>query len=462
MEETNVQIGILIPIYNAVYFSPSMKMAKVAESIPNCRHIFLIEHPELISTYQRLEIEKTGYKVFYQLANKNFMGPFGSNFITNLLDLLRLKLFSKLVYILRLYRILDVIKRECQIELALLPADNRYYYPFINKFFNSKNRKLPVVIFPSWFANEDELIKTHSDNRDFLVDTSCFNQAFIPEKYLRQLSSGSNKGKFMIPFERSEIILRNIFRAEVPNPWILHSGYANKILVETRLAYQRALKLGFNREQLSLVGSVFLDEMHDLRTNYLTQFDRPGRKLRVLSAFPPNMFSYPVRQNTYLSSYEELLNSWCDTLLKIERAEISVVLHPSSPPEVSDAIEARGLVVATGETHKLIAESDLYIASISATIQWAIAIGVPTINIDVYGYDYPDYELDPSVTQFQSLKQASVWIDSNLSTDTSYRKYFVLGRASIQTDGNSSVRIAKQLKKILDRQEDEGSRFGID
>jgi hypothetical protein len=216
------------------------------------------------------------------------------------------------------------------------------------------------------------------------------------------------------------------------------------------LAYQRAIELGFSKEQLSLVGSLFLDEMHTLRKGYLAQPNRPGTNIRVLSAFPPDMFSYPVRGNTHFTSYEELISSWCETLLKIDGAELTVVLHPSSPQAVRDAIEARGLRVATGETHKLIAQSDIYIASISATIQWAVAIGVPTLNIDVYGYDYPDYKAEPSVTQFQTLSQASAWIEQNLGSETSRRRYLDLSRALNETDGNASVRIYQELRNIIE------------
>ncbi len=34
---------------------------------------------------------------------------------------------------------------------------------------------------------------------------------------------------------------------------------------------------------------------------------------------------------------------------------------------------------------------DLYVASISATIRWAIASGIPVINYDIYKFNYQDY-----------------------------------------------------------------------
>ena len=43
-------------------------------------------------------------------------------------------------------------------------------------------------------------------------------------------------------------------------------------------------------------------------------------------------------------------------------------------------------------TVQLISIADLYVTSYSSTIRWAIAASVPVINIDMYGFNYEDFE----------------------------------------------------------------------
>jgi len=54
-------------------------------------------------------------------------------------------------------------------------------------------------------------------------------------------------------------------------------------------------------------------------------------------------------------------------------------------------LEATGVTIASEPISSLIPRCDVFVASVSATIQWAIACGKPVINYDVYRYRYPDY-----------------------------------------------------------------------
>jgi hypothetical protein len=44
-----------------------------------------------------------------------------------------------------------------------------------------------------------------------------------------------------------------------------------------------------------------------------------------------------------------------------------------------------------GPTEELVPLADVFVASISATIRWALALGIPVINYDCYRYRYGDY-----------------------------------------------------------------------
>jgi hypothetical protein len=79
---------------------------------------------------------------------------------------------------------------------------------------------------------------------------------------------------------------------------------------------------------------------------------------------------------------------------------------------------------------------DLYVASVSSTIRWAIACGKPVINYDVYQYGYADY-----------VGVAGVLL---VRTRMEFRD------ALRKLSGDASVR-----DKLAERQRNDSSRWGM-
>ncbi len=68
-----------------------------------------------------------------------------------------------------------------------------------------------------------------------------------------------------------------------------------------------------------------------------------------------------------------------------------VALHPSVKIDTMRHIEAANVRIAARRTSELVPLCDLYVASVSSAIRWAIACGKPVINYDVYRYCYTDF-----------------------------------------------------------------------
>ena len=70
-----------------------------------------------------------------------------------------------------------------------------------------------------------------------------------------------------------------------------------------------------------------------------------------------------------------------------------------------------------GDT-ELVPCCDLYVASVSATIRWAIACGVPVLNYDVFKYRYDDYAVkrgsSPSKRPRTTWRRWTAWRPTQL------------------------------------------------
>ena len=441
---------IAIPIFNSVYFSSAVKLAARLKSSGIFEPVFIfwseVYSPEsekslLLRSLGIEELRLEGHKGLHKtkfiviLASRILL----VDFLLNLLSTRRFRRFIK-----------DTISTK-SIKLFMLPADNRYAYPHITSLARSSG--VPVALFPSWFANETELVHIFSESRAHTNGLALGKWLGPWKSYIKLVGESGKKLKPMIPFPKSEILIRRILGAEVPNPWILNSSKADLIFIESQTAFNYAKRLGFKENNLKLTGSVFLDEMFFAQKERVSYSQSPRqRKTLIASALPPDMFSYPLARNIEFRSYESLVDAWCQALGEIPDSDVVISLHPTTSIEVRKQIEANGLKVSKEETHVLISKADLYIASISATIQWAICSLVPTVNYDVYGFAYPDYVGNPLVKEVQTFEVFRGLLASGVQDLISS-----VGRQSIEVgdiqvselDGLAGQRIITEIENLL-------------
>jgi hypothetical protein len=73
-------------------------------------------------------------------------------------------------------------------------------------------------------------------------------------------------------------------------------------------------------------------------------------------------------------------------------------------------IERPNVRIAPRRTSELVPLCDLYVASVSSTIRWAIACGKPVINYDVYRYRYTDFMNIDAVLFTEEYAEYCGWI----------------------------------------------------
>lgn len=442
---------ILFPVLSGAYFSSAWKLAGLIKKRGPYSPVFLFWADMYTPSAEQLAVLKSnGFITETISATFRGLSSWVLAVVSNRVFIVQVVVDLFQTFVLR--RSIRRLVRRHRISLFLLPADNRYAYPHITSL--AELLKVQVLVFPSWFASELEIISVFSESPRHTKGLEKGLLRNLWKSHLRYVNKGGTEPRPMIPFSKSEIFVRKFFSSEVPNPWILNSTRAKKILVETRAAFEYARRLGFEDDQLTLTGSVFLDEMTQVRRRFSPQESSPSTAVyRVAVALPPDMFDYPVADDCEFRNHEDLVEAWCYAIKKIPNSRLVMALHPSTPRKIAEKIQRMGIEVSDEETHLLIAQSDIYIASISATIQWALAAGIPTVNYDVYGFNYLDYENNPLVLPVNSYDEFLGLLkrdpeDLILQTRRQVQK---LGKhLQTELDGNSGDRILAAINSVVD------------
>ena len=112
-------------------------------------------------------------------------------------------------------------------------------------------------------------------------------------------------------------------------------------------------------------------------------------------------------------SYADFLKQVFSELKKHSEFETVVRFHPrTEASEVEEWKRNYGLHVFTEDTAQIIPLVDLYLASVSATIRWAMACGIKVLNYDIFDYGYGDFSEYPQVFTFTTFEQLKAELKS--------------------------------------------------
>lgn len=283
-----------------------------------------------------------------------------------------------------------LIRKE-HISMMILPADNRYDQAAYIKAGHIEH--IPSVVIPQFMAGPLEWAEYVWDQPDY--NAQKITNRFVGALYPHWIYE--HKGRKLIAKPANHALAYECLGIAPPLPWMLHSGFADKLALESEAVRDYCISEGLPKEQLVVTGSC----THDIITDILADSTKRKRELCtamelspdlpvILSALPPDSI-YMGRSNYEFQNYGDLLEFWCRSLAAIKDYNIIICLHPSVSADELKFIEKWGVKIAKEPTYQLIPLCDIFVASISATIQWAIACGKPVLNYDVYQYQYTDY-----------------------------------------------------------------------
>lgn len=316
------------------------------------------------------------------------------------------QLLQQVLRLLLAARGVETFLRVVQPDLIILPEDN---VETLSTIFVAKGRRLniPSIIIPFTIPNPLEPARYYYDNPLY--------QARGP--IARRLVERHPKWRFH--HEGRDLLRQPAIKASCqeflglssPAPWILNRGYAVSIALDSEAQRDHYTKLGFPAEQLKIIGDMNGAMFHRVRSHKQGFVEevcsrygwQSGRPL-ILCGFPPDQYQGTDTSRFEFPDYDALVAAWMTSFgLLGERANILIRPHPRIPLERLSGFQGSNIRISLQPTAELIPLCDLYIASISATIRWAIACGVPVINYDTYRYRYNDYASAAGVIGVEDL-----------------------------------------------------------
>lgn len=212
-----------------------------------------------------------------------------------------------------------------------------------------------------------------------------------------------HRGRWLLRMPAPQVVAKQVWGLAPPLPWQLNSGQADALAVESEFMLDYYVRRGIPRTRLTETGSLADDtlaagmaESGSRRAELCAQLNLPPDRPLVVCAMPPDQFSLSGPQTDF-ADYGEMLQFWIRTLAAFGWCNVIVKLHPRAPDAIVHEVERGGLKVTQWDTAALVPLCDVFVASVSATIRWALACGKPVVNYDAYRLRFTDYADAPGV-----------------------------------------------------------------
>lgn len=255
-------------------------------------------------------------------------------------------------------------------------------------------RGVRCIIVPYTVANTVELTEAFVFTDYLQLEFSKRNRSFAR---LFPKWASHHKGNHFIRAHHAKIGAVEVLGLAPPNPWLLNSGDADVIAVESLAMHEYYSEAGIPPKQLVMTGTLVDDLLAGVKADaangrraLLEECGLPQDRPILLCAFPPNqgVFNRPGCEDP---DFDSMLRYWGERLGAVKGWNVIVARHPKTRPGGLDRLLDYGLSLTDRDTASIIPLCDLYVASVSATIRWAVACGKPVINYDSYRLDFQDY-----------------------------------------------------------------------
>jgi hypothetical protein len=288
--------------------------------------------------------------------------------------------------------------------------------------------KLPVFDLPYGYGTQHDL--------DNSLDEKVLQGELIRPKgwlgwALRVLApqwvkKGRHAGVLMFPDEY--IVAREALGMSLRNGWIVHGGFANRLLVESEQMMQLYRSEGIPQHKLIHTGSPYCDVMAKALASddaaqaafRLPQPIEPG-VLRLLVSWPTSYHASRA-EHCEFSSYEEMSEVILGWLHALPNCRLTVSLHPAVPESLRHHLDQMGLNVSSDYVIELIPKHDVYISYFSSTQRWGIACGKPVVNYDAYGAGLKIYDAAPGFIGTRTFEEFKAAMLGLLDVDNGFKK----------------------------------------
>jgi hypothetical protein len=289
-------------------------------------------------------------------------------------------------------------------------------YPFLPVLKTLKDLKIPVILMPAADSSPDGpagqrrsiyLLKSGLNALPISTDNSKNNPVItilnrLVQRSLPSQIYNSAWGK-MLYYPASKTLALKLMGMLPQNPWYQGTTFADYIMISGTDEADMYAEAKVDPDKLLYFGTHELDMLHEsrlkseqIRHELIDRYHLDSNQKILIVSLPrlmeQNLTSEPI--------HWQAINDILDVLSR-QNYNVVVSMHPDSDLSLYTWMEDKYQVQIVREPLKnILVIADIYVASYSSTIRWAIGLGIPVINLDFWDLNLVIFR---NLTGFQTV-----------------------------------------------------------
>jgi hypothetical protein len=356
---------------------------------------------------------------------------------------------------LKMQRKVDTLLRKKDVAAVVIISDRVLGWETVAVKLANRH-KIPTFIVPF------SLYSPRGDVKNRMIKDN-FEQFFIARSLQKKIAKiifpeilyrYEDRDIFFFPFQMA---LPGWYLRLLPeNPWTIGGGHASRMAVENEFFYHILRDQGIPASKMVVTGKPSSDHIYETikrgdKTAIRNELGIPEDKKILLCAVPQLAEHELTSWERHWWEVESLLS----TFSGLPGVATVLSLHPRSyPPEYQSVARRYGAVIAQRRIYELLPISDVFVATYSTTVMFAVGMAKPTIVVDFYNLDHDIYNQAPGVTivnrrdqlrpSLERLFLDDAYYDSVVATQKKFaRQWLVL-------DGKCTERVVSEIYTLIE------------
>lgn len=216
--------------------------------------------------------------------------------------------------------------------------------------------------------------------------TKITEKSYYSKSKAKKFFRLSREGYFYYPHYITEAL--NRFGVLTANTWVMGAGHCSAIAVGSSYEKQQLLSEGVEEAKIHIIGHIKLDELFNVFVN--SKNFKTGNKIVI--SLPQLGEHHILPWDRHWEEINFLVKIACEA-----SPDVVLILHPKMKFSDYSFLTKYGCRIETAEPLKAIVQSDLYVATYSTTIVWAVLCGVKSLVVDFYDLNYSMYDYLQSI-----------------------------------------------------------------
>lgn len=278
---------------------------------------------------------------------------------------------------------------------AVFIPDDRLWRKGVGLLKAAKDSKIKIILPFLYTTQKHSTVLFHKDPKYYLKAKSSLFQNYVFSK-MKKLENQISQKHFFYPCPI--LYAQHKFKTLSQNPWSLGYGTADIVCLESKLSLQRLEKEIGPNSKYRVIGDITYDLLYKSNLNkdiMKKKYQQKNKKIIILSVaafYETGLFS--------LKESKDKIEFLLTNILELE-ATILISLHPLILKSTYQYLEEKYQCTILNEPlFEILPIADLFVNSVSSTINWAILCG---INSCILTNLYDDSGLHTFYQQFDSV-----------------------------------------------------------